>query len=218
MKLTLHKLKVNDRASQETLSFTADVHIDGKLAFAARNTGEGGACYFEPAPGQMPKWPKDLPKFGSAQALTSEQKKVKAAHDAACTTEYAAVNKNIREAAIYARSLPIVVEQGIKLKPDLDSVIHGMAWDQHVFNKARQQVKRKLAKELCWLHASEPGVFGVPPRVAAIYGKAYTPTLKAALRSTHHGQVRVILNEIDIDEATRLLLETNEALTKDKND
>lgn len=43
MKIELKKLKIAKHLSEETLAYTADVYIDGKLAFHAKNDGQGGA-------------------------------------------------------------------------------------------------------------------------------------------------------------------------------
>lgn len=43
MKFELKKLKIAKQLSEETTAFTAEVWIDGKLAFHAKNSGQGGA-------------------------------------------------------------------------------------------------------------------------------------------------------------------------------
>ena len=46
MKIELRRVSYNAALSQETSAFTAEVWIDGELAFHARNQGTGGAdCY-----------------------------------------------------------------------------------------------------------------------------------------------------------------------------
>ncbi len=46
MKIELRRITYNDALSQETSAYTADVYIDGELAFHARNQGTGGADLF----------------------------------------------------------------------------------------------------------------------------------------------------------------------------
>lgn len=72
MNITLKKLKVYPRLSEETTAFNADVFIDGILRAYAQNTGKGGMTHLEPA---MPndrvwiskaeKWAKTLPSLPS---------------------------------------------------------------------------------------------------------------------------------------------------------
>lgn len=46
MKIELKKLKIANHLSEETLAYTAEVWIDGKLAFHAKNNGHGGCDHF----------------------------------------------------------------------------------------------------------------------------------------------------------------------------
>jgi len=46
MKIELRRITYNAALSQETSAYTADVYIDGELAFHARNQGTGGADFF----------------------------------------------------------------------------------------------------------------------------------------------------------------------------
>src|SRR3546814_5993723 len=46
MKIELRRITYNSALSQETSAYTADVYIDGELAFHARNQGKGGADFF----------------------------------------------------------------------------------------------------------------------------------------------------------------------------
>src|SRR3546814_13389569 len=46
MKIGLRRITYNAALSQETSAYTADVYIDGELAFHARNQGTGGADFF----------------------------------------------------------------------------------------------------------------------------------------------------------------------------
>src|SRR3546814_2748130 len=46
MKIELRLITYNAALSQETSAYTADVYIDGELAFHARNQGTGGADFF----------------------------------------------------------------------------------------------------------------------------------------------------------------------------
>lgn len=46
MILTLQKLKVARSLSEETLAYTADVYLDGKLVGHGKNTGNGGCASF----------------------------------------------------------------------------------------------------------------------------------------------------------------------------
>lgn len=48
MHITLRNLKIDDAASEETLSFTASVYINGKRAGTAANEGRGGANTYYP--------------------------------------------------------------------------------------------------------------------------------------------------------------------------
>ena len=49
MKIELRRITYNAALSQETSAYTADVYIDGELAFHARNQGTGGADFFHKA-------------------------------------------------------------------------------------------------------------------------------------------------------------------------
>ncbi|MGI9376018.1 MAG: hypothetical protein ACR2PC_07995 [Tsuneonella suprasediminis] len=46
MKIELRRISYNAALSQETAAFTAEVWIDGELAFHARNQGTGGADFY----------------------------------------------------------------------------------------------------------------------------------------------------------------------------
>src|SRR3546814_16657984 len=46
MKIELRRITYTSALSQETSAYTADVDIDGELAFHARNQGKGGADFF----------------------------------------------------------------------------------------------------------------------------------------------------------------------------
>jgi hypothetical protein len=48
IKIELKKLLINERGSQETTNYVADVYIDGKKAFCAHNEGSGGADFYTP--------------------------------------------------------------------------------------------------------------------------------------------------------------------------
>ncbi len=52
MKIELRRISYNAALSQETAAFTADVWIDGELAFHARNQGTGGADFYH----QVGRW------------------------------------------------------------------------------------------------------------------------------------------------------------------
>ncbi|AMK23248.1 MULTISPECIES: hypothetical protein [Sphingomonadaceae] len=52
MKIELRRITYSDALSQETSAYTADVYIDGELAFHARNQGTGGADFFH----QVGRW------------------------------------------------------------------------------------------------------------------------------------------------------------------
>lgn len=49
MKIELRRITYSAALSQETAAYTADIHIDGELAFHARNDGGGGADFFHRA-------------------------------------------------------------------------------------------------------------------------------------------------------------------------
>lgn len=51
MKIELKKLKVSKQFSEETTAYTAEIHVNGKLAFHASNRGHGGPDMFYPAQG-----------------------------------------------------------------------------------------------------------------------------------------------------------------------
>lgn len=46
MKIELRRISYNAALSQETAAYTAEIWIDGKLAFHARNQGTGGADFY----------------------------------------------------------------------------------------------------------------------------------------------------------------------------
>lgn len=46
MKLELKKLKINNRASEETTAFAADLWVDGAFAAKVGNAGRGGSCFW----------------------------------------------------------------------------------------------------------------------------------------------------------------------------
>ena len=48
MKIELRRISHNQRLSQETNAYAADVYIDGKKAGTARNDGHGGSDFIEP--------------------------------------------------------------------------------------------------------------------------------------------------------------------------
>ena len=48
MHIELKKLKVHEDMSEETTAYTAEVHVNGKLAFYASNRGHGDADHFRP--------------------------------------------------------------------------------------------------------------------------------------------------------------------------
>lgn len=50
MKIELKNLRIYDRMSEETIAFTADVHVDGKKVAYAKNEGCGGSTYYNPYP------------------------------------------------------------------------------------------------------------------------------------------------------------------------
>lgn len=52
MKIELRRVSYNAALSQETSAFTAEVWIDGELAFHARNQGTGGADFYR----QVGRW------------------------------------------------------------------------------------------------------------------------------------------------------------------
>lgn len=52
MKIELHRISYNSTLSQENAAFTAEVWIDGELAFHARNQGTGGADFYR----QVGRW------------------------------------------------------------------------------------------------------------------------------------------------------------------
>lgn len=52
MKIELRRISYNAALSQETASFSAEVWIDGELAFHARNQGTGGADFYR----QVGRW------------------------------------------------------------------------------------------------------------------------------------------------------------------
>ena len=43
MKITLKKVKVYDELSEETICYTAEIHVDGKKVATVRNSGQGGS-------------------------------------------------------------------------------------------------------------------------------------------------------------------------------
>lgn len=215
MNISIHRLKVNERASDETLSFTADVHINGKLAFMARNDGQGGCCFFEPAPEQYPKWPRGVPKKPGASSDPA-YKPLMDAYYKGVQEVTQAVNVVIAQAEAYAAALPEVpYGEGMEgtFKQDLDFLIPHLASEQHDFNVARKKLQRTLGKKCLWLHVSKPGVMTVVNRNTR-KDMPYTPELanKMKTHATWVGLVRVILNELDINEATKLTLEAEDAL------
>jgi hypothetical protein len=52
MKIELRRITYNAALSQETSAYSADIYIDGQLAFHARNQGTGGADFFH----QVGRW------------------------------------------------------------------------------------------------------------------------------------------------------------------
>jgi len=52
MKIELRRISYNAALSQETAAFTAEVWIDGEVAFHARNPGTGGADFYR----QVGRW------------------------------------------------------------------------------------------------------------------------------------------------------------------
>lgn len=48
MNIEVKKISISDSLSEETLAYTANVYIDGKLSGAARNSGNGGATDISP--------------------------------------------------------------------------------------------------------------------------------------------------------------------------
>ncbi len=52
MKIELRRISYNAALSQETAAFSAEVWIDGELAFHARNQGTGGADFYR----QVGRW------------------------------------------------------------------------------------------------------------------------------------------------------------------
>ncbi|AOH85574.1 hypothetical protein AWL63_18175 [Sphingomonas panacis] len=52
MKIELRRITYSAALSQETSAYTADIYVDGELAFHARNQGTGGADFFH----QVGRW------------------------------------------------------------------------------------------------------------------------------------------------------------------
>jgi hypothetical protein len=52
MKIELRRVTYNAALSEETSAYTADIYIDGELAFHARNQGTGGADHYR----QVGRW------------------------------------------------------------------------------------------------------------------------------------------------------------------
>jgi len=52
MKIELRRVIYNAALSEETSAYTADIYIDGELAFRARNQGTGGADFYH----QVGRW------------------------------------------------------------------------------------------------------------------------------------------------------------------
>jgi len=52
MKIELRSINYSAALSQETSAYTADIYIDGELAFHARNQGTGGADFYH----QVGRW------------------------------------------------------------------------------------------------------------------------------------------------------------------
>lgn len=52
MKIELRRITYSAALSRETSAYTADIHIDGELAFRARNDGGGGADFYD----QLGRW------------------------------------------------------------------------------------------------------------------------------------------------------------------
>ena len=52
MKIELRRITYSAALSQETSAYTADIYIDGELAFHARNQGTGGADFYH----QVGRW------------------------------------------------------------------------------------------------------------------------------------------------------------------
>ena len=51
MNITLKKIAIYHRLSEETTAYNADVYIDGVKSYAASNDGHGGCDFFHPYPG-----------------------------------------------------------------------------------------------------------------------------------------------------------------------
>jgi hypothetical protein len=68
MKIELKKLHINERFSEETTMFQADVYINGEQAAYANNDGHGGCTFYHPYEGkrglieQAEAYCKTLPK------------------------------------------------------------------------------------------------------------------------------------------------------------
>lgn len=215
MNISIHKLKVLSRASQGTLCFTADIHIEGKLAFMAHNDGRGGATRFHAAPEQMPKRPRGLPELSEDD--TPDQSAKRQAYFEKCSEISKAAFAAIQAAEKYADGLPERpgFREGTTYKRTLDDLVHEMACRQHEHEATRQRVKRLLSKKCCWLHKTNHGVMLVMDRASHKH-LPYTPELAKKMKSVPSwtAVVRVILNEVDLDKATQLVVETEEALEK----
>lgn len=51
MDITLKKISISHANSEETFCYSADIYVDGKKAFSARNSGHGGCDIYHPYPG-----------------------------------------------------------------------------------------------------------------------------------------------------------------------
>ena len=51
MKIEVRNININQSLSEETYAYTATVYVDGVKAFAARNSGTGGADRYDKLPG-----------------------------------------------------------------------------------------------------------------------------------------------------------------------
>lgn len=120
MQIELKKVKTNQRLSQETHCFSADVWIDGVKAGEIMNAGHGGPDDFFPAPGQ-PKLAeinariaREMPEVKGYPELTNDLELVVGDLVNAHITEKAVRSRMTRKATYIVAGRDGVFEMDIK--------------------------------------------------------------------------------------------------------
>lgn len=142
--IELKRISYNERLSEETFAYAADVYLDGRLFASVSNDGHGGCDMQHPANGFTYK---DL------EALNAE---IKATYPKETHTD------------LTIKGEPLVIE------PDLEHVCHGllMKWLEAKDNKRiDNKIKRELEKTVVYYDPARCGIFTIKKNAVAQFGK-----------------------------------------------